>query len=201
MVTLIDYKYLVMSVLQAPLEEMGGCLTEVLSEKSLTARYARSVGALKLESVYVGRPLSGGRRKLKAVMYCPSCLPSWTVFIANSEDGWQTLVNCLSAKTDSNVISILLSDDSMEFPRNSFELLRRGRTVRTVYSMLDGDRWEFFEKGEVQTFEDPANYTKRKKRDRLDRMIVLRYLSRIGIDPTDECFWASDKNAAYLVEL
>lgn len=62
-----------------------------------------------------------------------------------------------------------------------------GAAVERVLSAdaTDG-RWSWFELGDALSFEEVARYQARRVRDRLDRALLLRYLSALGIPAGDE---------------
>jgi hypothetical protein len=66
--------------------------------------------------------------------------------------------------------------------------------------MRDSDEWVFFQKGEPQGFEEPELYLLRLKRDRLNRVIIVRYLQRCGWDIARASFWDAPE-AVYFEEL
>jgi hypothetical protein len=64
--------------------------------------------------------------------------------------------------------------------------------------MKDDNQWVFFEKGPTQPFEDPSHYTHCRKRDRLNREILVQYLKKLGIHIDDPKFWEAVGNALHL---
>ena len=72
-----------------------------------------------------------------------------------------------------------------------FQLWRNGVRERSVMVMRDSDKWVFFEKGQLEEFEEPELYGRRLKRERLDRVALLRYLKRLGFDLNDPLFWST----------
>jgi len=59
--------------------------------------------------------------------------------------------------------------------RRELQVIESGNIVREVQSLEDGDRWYFRESGEVQSFEDPSEYSKPRKRDRLSVEALGKY--------------------------
>lgn len=53
--------------------------------------------------------------------------------------------------------------------------------VRSIYLGHDGTKWEFETFGQIQPFENPDYYRKRKKTDRFNREILDEYLGHFGI--------------------
>lgn len=62
--------------------------------------------------------------------------------------------------------------------------------IRTVEAVNDGGRWVFGADGEVQDFEDPEAYRRRRKRDRFTSDMLAEYTAALGLRPFDEDFYA-----------
>lgn len=61
--------------------------------------------------------------------------------------------------------------------------------VRTVAAHAEDGRWSWHEGGEPQEYEQTDRYRARLKRNRLDRPLLLEYLSALGIDvDNDEAY-------------
>jgi hypothetical protein len=58
--------------------------------------------------------------------------------------------------------------------------------VRALSATATDGRWEWFESGQPFPFERPERYTARRKRDRLDRQLLLEYLDALGIPADDD---------------
>lgn len=69
---------------------------------------------------------------------------------------------------------------------------------RYVRTMKDDPRWEFYQEGEPFEFEDVSRYSRRLKRERLDRDMVIEYMRQMGYDLEDPSFYETDE--CYLVE-
>jgi len=62
--------------------------------------------------------------------------------------------------------------------RREFQVIKAGRKVRHVQSLLDFDSWYYREEGEMQEFEDAAECLHRNKSDRLSALAVMQYYQR-----------------------
>jgi hypothetical protein len=62
--------------------------------------------------------------------------------------------------------------------RREIQVIKYGRKIRHVQSLLDSDRWYYREEGELQEFEDATDCQHRNKRDRLSVPVVGRYYQR-----------------------
>ncbi|WP_077027379.1 hypothetical protein [Fuerstiella marisgermanici] len=71
-----------------------------------------------------------------------------------------------------------------------------GKTKRNVaIGQEDNGKWGFFVGGEIQSFEEPSNYRKRRIADRLNQDLIQRYFDRIGFDISADEFWDSTSKA------
>lgn len=61
--------------------------------------------------------------------------------------------------------------------------------VRTVSAVNDGGRWRFDVNGEVQPFEVPENYRRRRVADRFSEEMLVDYCAGLGLRPFDPSFY------------
>lgn len=65
--------------------------------------------------------------------------------------------------------------------------------VRTLQVDCADGRWSWHESGKPFGFEDVARYSARRKRDRLDRDLLLEYLAEFGIWPDEAANFGSTR--------
>ena len=118
-----------------------------------------------------------------------------TLFISNTEDGYRSMILCISKIIPGTHLMFRVSRVDLQYPGNFLEAAEGGEFVRTVYAMRDSDRWVFFEKGDPLPFENLDQYLAQRKRDRLTPEIISTYLKRIGYGSLRQEFWL-DKTAA-----
>jgi hypothetical protein len=63
--------------------------------------------------------------------------------------------------------------------------------IRTIAASAEDGRWSWYQTGQVQPFEDPAQYKARRIRDRFNRQTLLAYLAALGIHADDAGFYGS----------
>jgi hypothetical protein len=63
--------------------------------------------------------------------------------------------------------------------------------VRTISAYAEDGRWSWRESGSIQSFEQIERYTVRRKRDRLDRPLLVEYLKALRIHVDDARFFGS----------
>ncbi len=195
-----EAEFLVMSIFFADIDFMKQGIREYFSEPVRSQKYLLSEGTLDLERVRVGRPQSGGRFPISAAVYSPCGYPNNCIFIANSSDGWFTFVNIISRRMRLNCLSFSTSIEGSIYPLNSIRYYRDGEEIRMVRTIKDGDKWEFFQRGEPLPFESVSNYNKRRIADRLNRTSLADAVELAGFNLRSAACWHSDVNALYIDE-
>lgn len=107
------------------------------------------------------------------------------IFLTTMPDGWHTLVNLVAKKNIFKVISVTFSGNEKSLHIASFQELKNN-CERVIQVYYDFDRWVFFERGDVLSYENENYYLKRNIKDRLTNGIILEYLMRSGIDLFDK---------------
>lgn len=196
-----DYKHLGFSYFFADIDEIKSALKVIFHEEVQSGRFELYEHPLELKKVQIGNATMGGREGKMAVVFAPRTSPKHCVFVSRSADGWHTLINRLNLELKVRCVSIVTTKEDIAYPVNSIRIYEDGKEARLVRVMLDGDRWDYFAKGVIQSFENPSYYKRRRIRDRLDRTIVLEYLKLNGIDIEAPTFWEAEGNAVYICEL
>lgn len=122
-----------------------------------------------------------------------------TLFVSSVNDGYSSMVLSLSKAIPGTHLSVNVSRLDIRYPANAISVVEGGKSVRSIYVMLDGDRWVFFQKGEPHSFEDVDRYGARRKKDRLTPQIVSIYLNRIGYGSLRREFWIDEAAPAHLL--
>lgn len=65
-------------------------------------------------------------------------------------------------------------------------------SVRAIFAINDGYRWEFGASGEVQPFEKPEYYTARRIRDRFTAEMLEEYCAALGVRYFDPAFYLAE---------
>ena len=98
-------------------------------------------------------------------------IDSWLIILTDMRGA-----NCyvegyaVSRVTHCKSIGVSLLDE-----RREFHLFEREEKLRQVQSLRDGNRWYFREEGTLQRFEEPAEYRRQRKQDRLSVTTLTRY--------------------------
>jgi hypothetical protein len=100
------------------------------------------------------------------------------IMLPNLQDGWLSLFHRIAGDLKITGYHFKLCSDKE--PYNCIIYLENGIEKRICYTLKD-TKWIFFEKGEPLFFEEPENYTKKIKKDRLDKEIMIKYCNKLGI--------------------
>jgi hypothetical protein len=135
-------------------------------------------------------------------------LPSrsrWTVLWNNSFlcDGYDALCWCLTKHHALTTVHWSAHDRWTTFQSGASFHLRRsaGSTMveRSVHVGQEDNRWTFFEHGEPLPEEEVTSYRARRKRDRLNEVLVSQLLGRLGASPWSDEFYAFPEQRSFVV--
>jgi hypothetical protein len=129
----------------------------------------------------------------KAIFFEPEDRPESTVMISNLLDGWLTLTNIIAGKIENPCYMFTLSYKDNSESKNSFVFYKNNGIARTAYVLRDGNKWIFYDKGDLQPFENPDNYKRRLNKDKINHTVILDYCSKIGINIENNKFWGYSK--------
>lgn len=118
---------------------------------------------------------------------------AWTAYLNNGVNGGDSTAAASVTALDLGVHHVMAEHAPMHGPGHaSTQLWLSGPTgqpplmsMRTVGAVATDGRWEWTESGDPLPFEDPSRYRAWRKRDRLDRSLLVAYLGALGI-PVDD---------------
>lgn len=163
-------------------------------------KYKRVDGPFQIDQVYQIEPSAGAAHLFRLAVYAPTSAPDTSVILTNLADGWHSLSGLVAKELKRPQIQIVSTQEAAEYPQNLFEYWLDGESARKVMVMRDTDQWVFFEEGVPQEFEETSVYSRKIKKQRLTRDLLLRYLAKLGWDAENSEFWSSSKAAAYFYE-
>lgn len=109
----------------------------------------------------------------------------WTAYLSDGADPWPA-TSFLAQQLDAQAVVAVHSADSSHASTQLQLLGPQGAPpllyVRTLAAHCEDGRWSWHADGEPQPFEEPSRYESRRIRDRLDRPLLLQYLSALGLD-------------------
>jgi len=122
------------------------------------------------------------------VIYTPISNRDITIFISNQSDGASSLIHMSNKKMDLESINLEISLPENFYKRSAFTYYKNGKGIRVVYAMQDPN-WIFFETGEPLSFEDVSLYKAKRKKDRMNKGIIVEYMRKLGVDLYDPNLW------------
>ena len=187
-------RFLSLTAVSAELNVVDEAIQRILAGWIVSAR---TTSALDLGAIYDVEPPSGGAHPYKLVVFAPTASPASSIIVTNLRDGWASLSHAVAREVGAPQMQIISTGRGAAYPQHLFQCWRDGTARRIVMAMRDSERWEFFEHGEVEPFEDAGLYLQRLKRCRLTRETLVSYLLQLGWDVTSERFWHSERDAVY----
>ncbi len=190
-------RFLSLTVINTPCDQVIAAIEKILLRWSSADCFKKSLAPLDLYSLYEVEPPSGGAHFFKVVVFKPGVSSSITVVITNRSDGWNSLSDALSESLKCFQIQAVSSKDGDEYPIHRFQVWRDGISSRIVQALRDSDKWQFYDEGKIENFENPNHYKHRRISDRLSREILIEYFRVLGWDIADGEFWTSGDEAIY----
>ena len=120
----------------------------------------------------------------------------WTAVVNNGIDGGDSTAPGPAVARDLDVRCVVAEHAPRFGPGHAAtQLIVEGpggegplRHIRTLSAHATDGRWRWDEFGVPFGFEETERYSKRRKRDRFDREMLLRYLAALGIPTDDDAF-------------
>jgi hypothetical protein len=192
-------RFLSLTIIDRSALHVRQALAAILDSWSLD--FAVSEQPLALDPIYSIAPPPGGAHLYRLVLYSPRIRPDLSVIVTNLADGWNSLSHQLARETCALAIQLTSTQHDAIHAKQSFQLWRNGKEVRLVMVLQDDPRWTFFARGDLEAFEEPELYTRRRIADRLDRDALIRYCARLGWNLGSDGFWQSDRSAVYFEQM
>jgi hypothetical protein len=146
---------------------------------------------------YINEAERDGTQPARILFWEPRIHPGTTVIMCAFSDGLAYSVFRLSESSPHAWINVRIYKGG-EYPGCFFSYYADNRKTERVVQAYKEDEWIFFQKGPAQSFENLDYYTRRLKRDRLNREIITEYMERLGIMIREDCFWQTDRPALFL---
>jgi len=129
----------------------------------------------------------GGAHDGLVRVFTPEMKSSGTVLLCNYEDGWSSLIYSISSMQACR--GYLFRSSLGMYPYHGFNVIDNGKQIRVANSMLDGDKWAFFQSGEKLSVEDPSRYRQRRIQERIDRTYLRELANSLDWPIHDDLFW------------
>jgi hypothetical protein len=189
-----QYDYLAITLLNISLDELQNKIKEMLTEKSSSTWVIHENSLSITDILGLGQTMSG-RIKRRFVIWSLENNPEKSVFLSNSTDGCETIINASLGDAGDFIRISLSRSDAERF--SMFEFKKKSQE-RVILANLD-DKWKFYEKGELLDFENKEYYSRKIIKKRLNYEIINEYLEANNWHLNDPTFWHSTK-AIYFVE-
>lgn len=130
------------------------------------------------------RPLPLPTPKSQAFMYYDGYTfrqkNSLVIYVNNSFDNWVTNIEFTCEKYGYKALYVYIDNESL-FPGYKLYYYN-GKFSRIIYSIKDGERWVFFEKGASQDFEMGATYSERGATKKFNYSKLKLFCNNLGVD-------------------
>jgi hypothetical protein len=190
---LLQYKYLVFTCIQDDISNVKSKISELISSGTkFPINWSITQTNLDYKEIYYPVPPSGGSHFPNFIIWEPLNNIGTTVFFVNYEDGWNSLMERYAKTYNKIVTQVRMSDEDINYPMFKFSYYE-GLQQRVILCYKDYKKWEFFQKGEILSFEDESHYTKYRIKERLPNTLIIDYLKKAGWDISDSNFWNTNK--------
>lgn len=189
-----NFQYYTFSCLKSNLEDVRDFLKS--NNDRLKKYEIESLTSFNFD-LYDDRPKKGGAHLKKSYFFKPLINDEYIVFVSNSADGWETLVNYISSGMKIDSFSFIISNANDSNFLNSFVFRKEGGEIRRVYVIKD-EKWIFHAEGDVQWFEDEKNYHLRSIKQRMNRDVILEYCQKLDFRISDDSFWKSNSSFSFV---
>jgi hypothetical protein len=138
------------------------------------------------------------------IVVLPTC-SNWVVIWNNSFlcDGYDSLCWCLTTHHNHTTIHWCAHDDWTTFQSGASFNYRRNEgsklIERSVAVAQEDKRWIFHASGPILPQERPADYTARRRRDRLNEKNLMVLLKLLGAEPWAESFYDLAQRNAFVL--
>lgn len=194
------YEFFPLTILESPLEvaqeEIKSIVENWWGDKRI---YSDDVDLDKINPPPEITP--GGAHFTKILLWEPKNNEGKTALFVNLLDAYNSLIHVWNDKYGKQAITLKLSNDSIcDYPHHEINIKTENKEERIIYTHVES-KWEFFQIGPIQEFENLDHYKSRKIKDRLNNEIVNAYLSSLGYEIGSDSFYKSHKSGIYFEQL
>lgn len=195
-----NYSFITFSIINSTLKEIKDLILEKYSAQIREGKYNIEYNDVEnIRDFYTDMPLKGSRHLKKVAFYQSILSNKHLIMFSNMEDGWITLANYITSLIKCEHTTFFITLKPNVYNQNMF-INKTLDNERIVYSMIDSDKWTFYEQGNSVYFEEITNYQKRIIKKRLNSEILIQYCKRIGFNIEDDDFFKSQGSAFFLKE-
>ena len=189
---------LAITLIKATTDEVSAAIDLTLASWNVGERFARyqSDSASTVSNI---KPIPGGAHRFKLALFSTRKGQQSSALVVNLEDGYRSLAIGLATRLKCLQIQLLSTAIDAYYPRHSFEMWQDGESRRIVRSLKDDNKWEFFERGDPQSFERIELYKEKLIKSRVTRPLLTEYARTLGWS-FDDFTAVSTTNPAFIHE-
>ena len=128
----------------------------------------------------------------KNIIWEPQCSLNSTIIRTSSEDGNIALFRSLSQLEDCFMIR-LQEKENVFF--TFWGKKNNSKDQRVIQYISNDTKNEFYQEGVLLNFENPLYYERKKKKDRINKDIIVEYMSYLGWYISEDTFWVSNRDS------
>lgn len=195
-----QYEFFPLTILDSPIEETQVEIKSIVEDWwGSTKVYTNHVDLSKVNPPPEITP--GSAHFTKILLWEPKQNPDQTALFVNLQDAYSSLIHVWNHRYGKRSITLRLSNDAIyTYPHHEITVRTANGQERVVYTHLDS-KWEFFETGPVQDFENVEYYKAKRVKDRLDNDIIDEYLKKLDFEIWSAEFYTSHKPGVYFEQL
>jgi len=194
------YEFFNLTILDSPIEEIRNEIHDIIKNWWGEIKiYESKVDLDRINPPPIITP--GGTHFVKILIWEPTDNNKLTAVFVNLADAYDSLIYVWNKRFKKQSITVRLSNDATsEYPHHEFKLRTKDNIERVVYSHVE-TKWEFYESGPIQAFENIEYYKQRKIRDRLNNEIINEYMAKLGFNIWSKDFYSSERNGIFFEQL
>ncbi|WP_298142744.1 hypothetical protein [Flavobacterium sp.] len=194
------YEFFPLTILDTPLETAKAEIEGII--RNWWGDIKIEKGAVNLDKVNPPPKITpGGAHFTKILIWTPINNPNMTALFVNLQDAYNSLIHVWNDKFEKRAITLRLSNDKIcTYPHHEICIKTSDKNERVVYSHFES-KWEFFDFGPIQDFENVDYYKAKRIKDRINNDIINSYMGKLGLEIWTDDFYKSNKDGVYLEQL
>jgi len=194
------YEFFPLTILDTPLETAKVEILEIIEE--WWGEMKIESGPVDLDKVNPPPEITaGGAHFPKILIWEPKNNPEATALFVNLRDAYSSLTYAWNDRFAKKAIILGLSNDTIcAYPHHEINVKTSAKEERVVYAHVES-KWEFFQKGPVQDFENTDHYKATRIKNRLDNGIINEYMKKLGLEIWSDAFYQSNRDGIYFEQL
>ncbi len=109
------------------------------------------------------------------------------IYIDNTGESYYSLIWNICTDNDVEGVHLKISSQTCEYPGYMMHYFNKMKE-RSILCYKE-DKWVFFDKGEIQSFENTTYYSNKQKKKRFNKDIIVEYCKALDFNIEDDDFW------------